>query len=99
MFPQMFSSLYGSILEPRKVVFGVKSFFFLINIRELSILIQTRIHFSLSTLSSYGRLTEESNSALINNKDIKITNIYIGMEIIVQNYTNVYVHVHPNFNW
>ena len=53
----------------------------------------------MSTLSSYGRQTEESNSALINNKDIKITNIYIGMEIIVQNYTNVYVHVHPNFNW
>ena len=74
-------------------------FFFLINIKELSILIQTRIHFSLSTLSSYGRLTEESNSALINNKDIKITNIYIGMEITIQNYTNVYVHVHPNSNW
>ena len=74
-------------------------FILFFNIRELSRLIQTRIHFSLSTLSSYGRLIEESNSALINNKDIKITNIYIVMEITVQNYTNVYVHVHPNSNW
>ena len=28
-----------------------------------------------------------------------ITNIYIDMDITVQNYTNVYVHVHPNSNW
>ena len=100
MFPQMFSSLYGSILKPRNVVFGVKSYIYIFFKYQRAIKIDTtRIHFSLSTLSSYGRLTKESNSALINNKDIKITNIYIDTNITVQNYTNVYVHVHPNSNW